>query len=66
MTKYEYLELDIHGYTAAREEPDLGEGRKGYIATLNSYGEKGWRVIWIDRDTTSHIIAVLEREIADG
>jgi len=71
MTKYAYLEVDLHGDSGVRRDrPEvdtpLGEGNAGYIAKLNEYGAKGYRVLWVDRDTNVHLIAILEREIADG
>ncbi len=70
MTRYEYLEVDLHGDSGVRKEPPdtdtpLGEGNAGYIARLNEYGAKGYRVMWIDRDTNVHLIAILEREVDD-
>ena len=54
-TRYEYREEDVH---------NLKE--KGtWVEQLNRLGAQGWRVIWIDRDTSQHVIAVLEREIED-
>ena len=66
MTRFEYLEVDLHGDSGVRVSPDLGEGREGYIAKLNEYGKAGWEMVWLDRDTTVHLIAILKRETPDG
>ena len=65
---YEYLEVDLHGDSGVRDEKDgspIGEGTGGWIAKLNRYAAAGWKVIWIDRDTTVHALAILERDKSD-
>lgn len=54
MARYEYREVDLHS---------IG-GRK-WFEHLNALGAEGWRCVWFDRDTTQHVIAIVEREIPD-
>lgn len=65
MAIVEYMEVDLHGDSDARNEPHLGEGQKGYIARLNSLAQLGWRVIDVDHDSTAHKRLILEREVLD-
>ena len=69
MSKYEYIELDLHGETGTEtdtKDSPRGEGPAGYIAKLNKYGAQGWRVINIDIDTHSHVRVIMEREETAG
>jgi hypothetical protein len=50
-TKFEYIELDLHSTAEST-----------WCEKLNLLGGKGMRCIWIDRDTTKHVIAVVERQ----
>ena len=68
-TRYEYKEVDLHGDSGlqvAMPDSPLGDGMGGWVAKLNAYARKDWRCIWIDRDTTVRVIAILEREVPDA
>lgn len=66
MSTFEYMEVELHGDSGVRDELDgspVGQGTGGFVAKLNVYGALGWEMVWMDRDTTVHVIAMLKREI---
>ena len=72
MALVEYLEVALHGDPGTTEPPGdkselpIGLGNDGYVRKLNDLALQGWRMIWMDRDTTVRVIAILEREIPVG
>ena len=69
MSKFEYMEVELHGESGTNvdgPESPRGEGTDGYIAKLNAYGAKGWHVVNVDVDTHAHVRFILEREIEGG
>ena len=66
MATFEYMEVDLHGDAGTRDEPDIGQGQAGFIEKINAFAKTGWRLIWLDRDTNVHVLAILEREVPDA